>query len=57
MSCEDQACPPTKVCTRWDCDKAGLVRDGTFYICPKCRYSYGECPHPDFVLSGEGETE
>jgi len=49
----EQACPPTKVCVKWGCEKVELVKDGKYYICPTCRSSYGECPHPDFAEHAE----
>jgi hypothetical protein len=33
--------PMPKHCTKWECDKAKLERQGKFVRCPKCRGSYG----------------
>ena len=49
----EQACPPTKVCVKWGCEKVELVKDGKYHVCPTCRDSYGECPHPDFAEHAE----
>src|SRR5690606_683738 len=51
----DQACAPTKTCVRWGCGNAALRPEGEFYVCPKCRHSYGRHPHPDLPPVSEPE--
>lgn len=55
MSCEDQACPPTDACTKFECQtwdgdtpvKPKLVKRGLYWCCPTCGASYGENPFAD----------
>lgn len=52
--CEDQACPPTTTCVRFECQtwsngvaiRPRLVKRQGFWCCPKCGGSYGTSPHP-----------
>jgi len=48
--CEDQACSPTDVCIKFQCQwwegdvrkQPELVLRGKYWCCPKCGDSYGE---------------
>jgi len=49
MSESDRVLVATSVCHRWGCEYVELVLEGKYWICPKCRVSYGEFAKGDSV--------